>query len=213
MISSSIRRVTTSGSATCRHVEGERIADREIGDRDQHRDEDGDPERMEMGRVPVAGVARRAEEEIAVVLERIDVFRAAALDGGSLGWNGIVDHVELREHDQEQRPEADGDQQEESRPARRCAGRTRARRWRPSRRRSARAASAKNEARRSGPSEDQRRSVNGLVMAHAPRAAGWRRRARSRRRCWRRSPARARRRRGQASSSRLRRRTRAARHG
>ena len=66
-----------------------------------------------MGRVPVAGVVRRAEQEIAVVLERVDVVRAAALDLRQLGMKGIIDHVELREHDQEQRPEADRKQQKD----------------------------------------------------------------------------------------------------
>ena len=92
-------------AARLRHVVSERIADRKIDQGYESRDDEREEEGPEMGGVerPVG----RLDEEGAVLLERQYVFRAAAVRGDELRVEALLHHVEIGQHDQEQRPEGD----------------------------------------------------------------------------------------------------------
>ena len=64
-----------------------------------------------MGHVPGGGGGGGAVEEVAEILQRVDVPRAAGGGGRQFGAEGHFHHEELWQHNHQQRPEADRQQQ------------------------------------------------------------------------------------------------------
>ena len=98
--------------AGLRHVIGERIADGEIQDRDRDGGDDREDESPHM-RIVDRAVGRLNEEGL-VLFKRQIVFRPAALHGGQLRMEALLHHVEIGQHDQEQRPESDEHNEDDS---------------------------------------------------------------------------------------------------
>src|SRR3546814_1508504 len=68
-------------AAQLRHlgdVEGKRIADREVENGHRHRGADGEEKRLDMGDVPRRRRCGRAEQEVAVVLQRVEKIDRAS---------------------------------------------------------------------------------------------------------------------------------------
>ena len=92
-----------------RQVVGDRVADHEVEQGDQRRRDQGAAEDGEVDVVPAFRIARKAEQEIAVVGERPDVLRATLLRRRQIVAQREVDHHQLRQDDQDQHPEAHRD--------------------------------------------------------------------------------------------------------
>jgi hypothetical protein len=93
-------------------VIGDRIADREVEDGDHRCGHDGAGKHPEVDEIPAVGVAGVPEQEELVVVEGVDVFRAADAGRRQVVAQREVEHRKLRQHDQEHDPEGDAGEHE-----------------------------------------------------------------------------------------------------
>ncbi len=90
-----------------RQIKRNRVAEHEIENRDGHGGKDGACEDGEMEHVPAVGVAGIAEDEIAVVLDRVKTGVKPLRGIGRKTAEGKINHRQLRQDDHYEDPDGD----------------------------------------------------------------------------------------------------------